>query len=125
MNDKDFERIWAKADEAKIKRAADMPTEQNALDIMFQAWLRLKELGWNDAIYCPKDGSVFDAIECGSSGIHPCHYEGEWPKGTWWVHEAGDLWPSRPTLYRPTEKERADHAERVRKFHEEQKRGDE
>lgn len=54
----------------------------------------------NDAVYCPKDGTVFDAIEVGSTGIHPCHYDGEWPHGSWWTHEAGDLWPSRPCLFR-------------------------
>ena len=60
----------------------------------------MKRLGWNDAIYCPKDGSLFLVIEPGSTGRHVAHYDGEWPKGTWWVHEAGDLWPSRPCLFK-------------------------
>ena len=53
----------------------------------------------NDAIYCPKDGSVFKVIEFGSTGIFDCHYDGEWPKGRWWTHDGGDLWPSRPVMY--------------------------
>ena len=82
------------------RRAAEMPTEQDAIDRMFQCYQRLKELGWNDAIYCPKDGTVFDVIEAGSTGIFPCHYQGEWPKGSWWTHANEDLWPSRPTVFR-------------------------
>lgn len=100
-------RAIREGDEGRKRREATMPTEQDALRVMFDAYTRLKELGWRDAIYCPKDGSSFDVIEAGSSGIHRAHYEGEWPKGTWWVEEAGDLWPSRPCLYRPSPEEQA------------------
>ena len=92
--------LMAAADAADAKRAADMPTEREALKMLFEAYLRLKELGWNDAIYCPKDGSEFDAIEIGSTGIHSCHYSGDWPNGSWWIAEAGDLWPIHPVLFR-------------------------
>ncbi len=97
------EKIWRQREEAEEIRARDMPTERDALSTMFEAHQRLKELGWNDAIYCPKDGSVFDVIEAGSTGIHPCSYDGEWPKGSWWIHDEGDLWPSRPILFRKQE----------------------
>lgn len=61
----------------------------------------LESMGWRDIIYCPKDGTVFDAIEFGSTGIHACHYEGKWPIGSWWIHEdSGDLSPSRPIMFR-------------------------
>ena len=102
-----FDKLWASAEADEQKRAADMPTEQDAINAIGQAYQRLKELGWNDAIYCPKDGSSFDVFEVGSTGIHSAHYEGKWPTGTWWIAEAGDLWPSRPTLYRVTEAELA------------------
>jgi hypothetical protein len=81
-------------------RALLMPTEQDALKAMFRAWQRLHDLGWRDASYCPKDGSVFKAIEAGSTGVHDCHYDGEWPTGRWWVHAPGDLCPSRPILFK-------------------------
>lgn len=68
---------------------------------IWEAVNALKRLGWRDAVYCPKDGSPFDAIEAGSTGIHRCHYFGEWPNGHYFVEEAGDLWPSRPILFRP------------------------
>jgi len=94
------EELLAKMEEAKQRRVALMPDEKSAIHMLFEAWKRLKELGWAEAIYCPKDGSVFDAIEAGSTGIHKCTYEGVWPSGTWWVSAHGDLWPSRPILYR-------------------------
>src|SRR5688572_6343908 len=54
--------LMAASDEAKARRAEQMPDEQSAIHTMFNAWLRLKELGWKEAQYCPKDGSLFDAI---------------------------------------------------------------
>lgn len=96
--------------------AALMPTEQDAIRLMHDCYTRLKKLGWNDAIYCPKDGSVFDAIEVGSTGIFPTHYDGEWPDGHWWASDDGDLCPSRPCLYRVTEKELTQRAEMRLRF---------
>lgn len=93
--------IIAESDAAKARRAEQMPDERTAIKCMFSAWLRLKELGWKQAEYCPKDGSLFDVIEPGSTGIHRCRYQGEWPKGSWWIEGDGDLWPSRPVLFRP------------------------
>lgn len=97
---REVQAIWDAAEKRANHRAVDMPTEQDAINAMWQAYQRLKELGWREAIYCPKDGTVFDAIEAGSTGIHPCHYEGDWPKGFWWLHEANDLWPGRPVLFK-------------------------
>lgn len=96
--------IMKEIDAARERRAAAMPDERSAIDAMFEAWQRLKELGWKEAIYCPKDGTTFDAIEAGSSGIQTCYYEGKWPNGHWWVMDEGDLWPSRPILYRTSER---------------------
>jgi hypothetical protein len=80
------------------------PEERALLDAMFKQFDGLRELGWQEAVYCPKDGSVFLAIEAGSTGVHECHYQGEWPKGSWWTHAAGDLWPSHPILWKPLPK---------------------
>ena len=96
------ETIFAAADAAKARRAEQMPDEHAALHAMMDAYIRLKELGWNNAIYCPKDGTTFNVIEAGSSGIHTCHYDGEWPNGSWWIHDEGDFWPSRPILFKAT-----------------------
>lgn len=100
LTEREADALWAEAEARREKRAADMPTEQDAIKAMFGAWLRLKELGWREAEYCPKDGSVFQVIEPGSTGIHDCSYDGDWPKGTWWIHAENDLWPSRPVLFK-------------------------
>lgn len=93
-------KLWEEVERRERQRATAMPDERAALRAMFDAYQRLKELGWKEAIYCPKDGTVFDSIAAGSTGIYPCHYDGEWPKGIWLTHEAGDLWPSYPILFR-------------------------
>lgn len=96
------EALRASVEAAQAKRERDMPDEQSAINAMFSAWVRLKELGWNDIMYCPKDGSRFRVIENGSTGIFDCEYDGEWPKGHWTTFDAHDAYPSSiaPSLYR-------------------------
>ena len=94
------DEIWARAKANEAKRAELMPDDEAALDYLLAAYQRLKEMGWRDICYCPKDGTVFEAISAGSTGVHPCYYEGDWPNGRWWTLDAGDLWPSRPILFR-------------------------
>lgn len=83
------------------RRKALMPDERSAIRMMMDAHTRLTDIGWKDVIYCPKDGTVFEVIEPGSIGIFKCQYEGEWPKGTWWILGDGDMFPARPVLFRP------------------------
>ena len=92
-------RLWAQAD----KRATDWRDagEVKLLEQMNDAFNGLKACGWKEAIYCPKDGTPFLAIEAGSTGVFRCYYEGEWPSGRWWTQAHGDLWPSRPILWKP------------------------
>ena len=97
--------IWEAAERAEKERAERMPDEQSAIQAMFNAWQRLKELGWREACYCPKDGTIFKAIEAGSTGIFDCWYEGKWPEGRWWIYDGGDIWPSHPILFRATEQQ--------------------
>lgn len=82
------------------QRIEDMPDDAKAIHELNRAYKRLCEMGWQNAIYCPKDGTVFEVIEAGSTGVHDCIYEGEWPKGSWWVLEDADMCPSRPILFR-------------------------
>lgn len=100
--------LWEAAEAAKADRIARMPDEQSAIRAMCDAYTRLKELGWGDPAYCPKDGSHFQVIEAGSTGIHDCSYHGEWPTGSWWVYD-GDVWPSRPTMFKRYPKEQAEY----------------
>lgn len=85
------------ADEARDRRAADMPDTASALAALHRAWLRLKELGWREQIYAPADGTRFLAIEAGSTGQHTCYRDEE---RCFWIDD-GDVWPSKPILWRP------------------------
>ena len=99
MDEATISQIWRDAE----KRNKDWRDagEKVHLDAMFQCYQALKACGWSDAIYCPKDGTQFLAIEAGSTGVFPCTYRGKWPDGTWWTEAHGDLWPSRPILWKP------------------------
>ncbi len=98
-----WERLTSAIAARDAAQAERMPDDRAALLQMQDAYTRLEKLGWRNAIYCPKDGTVFDAIEAGSTGIFACHYEGDWPTGSWWAQDAGDLWPARPILFRPSQ----------------------
>ena len=60
----------------RVKREVDMPTEQDAVNKLWDAWYRLKELGWKDAMCRDHDGSPVDVIQLGSTGIHRQTYLG-------------------------------------------------
>lgn len=91
------EALLAAAEAAKAKRAADMPTEEDAARAMWSAWQRLKELGWRETCYGPT-GVTVRLIEPGSSGIHQGQRWKAWPEKTWWID--GDS-PSNPCLFKP------------------------
>lgn len=116
MTREELDAIWGSIADAAKRRKKNLPTEQHCLRAMFDAYQRLKELGWNDMMYAPKDGQLVESVSFGSTGIHPASYSGDWPNGTWWVHDAGDLWPSTPVMYRITEAELAKRAEMRRRF---------
>lgn len=94
--------IWERCEADKAKRAADMPTEEDAVRAMWSAYQRLKELGWKEAMYMSSERlGTMRIITPGSSGIHEGHYSGEWATGSWWLHDSGDLWPANPCLAKP------------------------
>lgn len=88
--------ILAQIDRKEAARAERMPDEQAAIRTLFDAYQRLKELGWRDAMYGPADGSALEVIECGSSGIHKAYRD---EKRRYWIVD-GDVWPSDPVLFR-------------------------
>ena len=98
----DIEKILAECEERRIKRVSLMPDEESAVKAMFEAWYRLKELGWKEADYAKPDGKLMRIIEAGSSGIHEGYCEPtESPRGKWWwCPQVGDLWPSQPLLFK-------------------------
>lgn len=93
--------ILAMAERQAKERAEAMPDVESALKQMFQAYHRLQELGFQDIIYCPKDGTFFESVSAGSTSVNETTYWGKWPEGHWWIAEDGDLWPAHPVLWRP------------------------
>lgn len=88
------EALWESAKEAERLRAERMPDEQAAIRALWDAHQRLKELGWKEPQYCPKDGTSFKVIELGSTGIFDCYYQGEWKDGLYMVSDDRDVYPT-------------------------------
>lgn len=95
----DLRAMWDEC--AKRERDYRDKGEVALLEQMQDGWNGLKACGWREIEYCPKDGSRFLAISAGSTGVCPHYYKGEWPQGSWWAESCGDLWPSRPILWKP------------------------
>lgn len=89
-------KILAAVEKNRAYDADQMPDEAAALRVMQRAHQRLKDLGFYDAQHCPRDGVTRQFVEVGSSGIH----EGYRDNTGVWLFDGGDLWPSRPVLYR-------------------------
>ena len=97
------EEILFEAETDRRLRLADMPTEQDAINTLFSAYQRLKELGWRDGIYMPKDGTKVSVIQVGSTGIFDCSYVVEWADGYFYTYDGSDVYPSQsvPPLFKP------------------------
>lgn len=70
--------------------------EEGAIHKIADAFNALKALGWREAIYCPKGSSV-ELIEAGCTVAH----RGYRDEIGFWIPEDGDIYPSRPILFRP------------------------
>lgn len=96
MSVKEMER---RREERMAERAERMPTEADAIQLMFECRLRLKEaFGWRDVMYAPRGGSRFLCIELGSTGVHTGYRD---DKGRFWVVDEVSTWPSHPVLFKP------------------------
>jgi hypothetical protein len=89
--------MLAELDAEKQARAERMPTEQDAIDAMWQAYQRLRELGWREAMYMPASNAWFSTVEPGSTGIHETRRD---DSRSYWTSDGGDLWPASPCLFR-------------------------
>jgi hypothetical protein len=96
IDDNTVAKLLATIDKAREKRAVQMPDEHSALQVLFIAWLRLRDLGWKEACYCPKDGTPFKIIQAGSTGIFDAHYSGQWPDGYIVSFDGQEVYCSRP-----------------------------
>ncbi len=108
--------LWESVEAAEAKAKVDFPDEQTALREISRAMQRLRDFRWRDGIYCPKDGSEFEVIEAGSTGVFRCHYDGEWPDGMWMTFYDGDVYPSSrpPLMFRLLPEAQAEHERKMK-----------
>jgi len=92
-----WDEMMAAFNRADKWRADQMPDQEAALRVMFEAHRRLIELGWREVIYCPRDGSSWEFCGPGSTGVHPGYRD---EQGRFWVEDGGDIWPADPSLFR-------------------------
>lgn len=99
----DFDSALASIEASRQRRAQLMPTEQDAVHMMWQAYQRLGELGWRNTVHCPRDGVTRLFIEVGSTGIHEGHCDDAAAgrsRPTVWLHSHNDWWPSQPVMFK-------------------------
>ncbi len=104
------EALRQRAEAAKRRREELMPDEKAAINALFDAWVRLKDFGWKEPAYCPKDGRHFNIIELGSTGIFEGAYRGEWPNGSWDSWDEHDSYCSSiaPAMFKLFPKDQAE-----------------
>jgi len=98
--DIDVQALMNRVDAQREARASVLPTAETAMAVIQVATERLRDLGWVEIEYSPKDGSVFDSYVMGMPTAIPTSYLGTWPEGGWFTHEAGDIYPAYPSLFR-------------------------
>ncbi len=90
-------------------RAGKMPDDKAAIAQMFEAYRRLRELGWQPINASPQDGSSFQAIEIGSTGIFDAYYVGDWPDGDFFVDDGTEADIGHPVMFRRYPEDEARH----------------
>lgn len=85
------------AGEYAVRSSTDSITD------FYKAYVALKDEGWQDAIYAPKDGTEIEIIEVGSTGIHKVAWSSfdHQPLDTCGCFFGGaEGYPSHPVLWR-------------------------
>lgn len=91
----------------RARRAAAATVDKRpAIERLASVYMGLRNEGWREIMYAPKDGTEIEVIECGSTGIHRARWHSFKCDhslrncGCFFIAEAGDLWPSHPILFR-------------------------
>lgn len=116
LTEDEAKALWEAVDASQEKAKVDFPDEQAALREISRAMQRLRDFRWSDGIYCPKDGSEFEIIQAGSTGIFRCRYDGDWPDGMWMTFADDDVYPSSrpPLMYRLLPEAQAEHDRKMK-----------
>lgn len=110
VTNKAIRTILEECEAQRRRRAELMPDEQAAIGMLYEAYTRLKELGWKNSMHCPVDGKEYRMLEAGCAAAGVGHREikrcgnckaeaGKW----FWMHDAGDWWPANPILFKEKE----------------------
>ena len=115
------EALWDAIEQNEARKAEQMPTSKEALHVMFDAFDRLRKLGWREGVHCPKDGSYFAVITFGSTGVFTGTYSGKWPDGYLIAEDCvmrpeGVMWKTVDALTEWEEAARMGSMEDTRKF---------
>ena len=90
--------ILAEAEQQRDQRARALPTLDHCLIAMVQIMQRLRELGWRDAEYAPRD-RTFLGITPGSTRAVRCVHLGG-AEGAFFCEDGDDFWPVRILVWR-------------------------
>ena len=99
LNKIEQKKLWSEIEENEKKRAEKMPDEKSAINQLHEAYLRLIDFGWKEMAFCPKNQSMFTALEIGSKAIVRCRSMHKDGKRCYWIFD-GDFWPVNPVLWR-------------------------
>ena len=94
----DISKILMTAQLRRKERAEHLPTTDHCTVALLQVMERLRELGWRDAEYAPRDRS-FNAIVLGGSGVHRCMWIGG-TTGGYFIEEAHAWWLARIVVWK-------------------------
>lgn len=95
-----FEQIIAASEAKELAMVAAMPTEQDAIDALFNTYQRLKQMGWKEMPgMAPLGTKSFLSITVGSTGQFVTLPMGE--RQSYFVEDGNDLWPATPILWKP------------------------
>lgn len=71
--------------------------EQKVINEMFTAYDKLRQMGWQDGVYAPKDGKLFWSIEAGSTGVFKTQY---FDGVGFFSTDEEDSYPTNPILWK-------------------------
>ncbi|NOV17871.1 hypothetical protein E5S70_17610 [Ensifer adhaerens] len=74
LTEEEAKELWQVVKQAGKDRAERLPDAKACLTALSSAKDRMRELGWRDSRYCPRDGSTFAVCEIGSTGMWSAFY---------------------------------------------------
>jgi hypothetical protein len=114
LTKEESDSVWQKIESEKARLAEAMPTQEAAVRAMYDAYERLKALGWKEPPRFTTAGSfrmTAMLVEMGCTRSIE-GYSGTLKDGriTWWSKsEDGDVWPVRPVLILPLQEQPHDN----------------